>query len=152
MPKYEQHHENRAICLAYILQSSQKQQQHQESKISPSPIPKRRQRGTSLLCLRWHREECKGAWRRGGGVATFGLHKAKHNEVICPEAAARNQRTHILFGNCNRLSHKSFATRMKLGINLLHFAQATGSIAAWLNECGSNGGRGGTALQANCGS
>lgn len=79
----------------------------------------------------------------GGGVATFGLHKAKHNEVICPEAAARNQRTHILFGNCNRLSHKSFATRMKLGINLLHFAQATGSIAAWLNECGSNGGRGG---------
>ncbi|XP_043866212.1 serine proteinase stubble-like [Drosophila mojavensis] len=29
---------------------------------------------------------------------------------------------HILFGNCNALSHKSFATRMKLGINLLHFA------------------------------
>lgn len=27
---------------------------------------------------------------------------------------------------------------MKLGINLLHFAQATGSIAAWLNECGSS--------------
>lgn len=49
---------------------------------------------------------------------------------------------HILFGNCNALSHKSFATRMKLGINLLHFAApptrnhwSSRKSSRWLNEC-----------------
>jgi len=35
VPKYEQHHENRAICFAYILQSSK----NPNPNPNPNPIP-----------------------------------------------------------------------------------------------------------------